>query len=65
MSTATLEKAIDRQPTCHFRLVSAARTVETVGRHSIRYGLVLVLFVDRCDEVHGLRGRRDHPTSSK
>lgn len=44
MTSATLRKADDRQgATNHIGLVSAAQTIEVVGRHSIRYGLVFVL----------------------
>jgi uncharacterized membrane protein YkgB len=46
MSTATHERTTDRQKAVH-SLASAtgnwAERIETIGRHSIRYGLVLVL----------------------
>jgi uncharacterized membrane protein YkgB len=46
MSTATLERTTDTQKTVH-RLTSAAgnwaERIEAAGRHSIRYGLVVVL----------------------
>ena len=44
MATATLGKTDDGQGvTHHVGLVSVAQRIEAVGRHSIRYGLVLVL----------------------
>ena len=43
MSTATLRKTKERQLDRQVGLTSAAGTIEAIGRHSVRYGLVLVL----------------------